>query len=154
MTTAKDARQAARALLEANVPLDKDGNKVTLNWPGENSSGLADIPAPFVFSEFINDQGRIITIGGGKGLNRYRTFAVLNCYVFTPRGQGQDPPDDIAEQICTLFRSYRDSNISCWDATPRAGGDGASLKPPGMSSEVDNYFWACAQITLHYDQIG
>jgi len=71
-----------------------------------------------------------------------------------PKGWGLYAAEAIAEQIAALLRSHRDERISCFDATVIPGGDGAMLTPPGLSSEVGNYFWAACETSLTFDQIG
>jgi hypothetical protein len=153
MTTAKQARTVIRSRLEAG------GLSVPLRWQNEeaDSSGnveLPDLPAPFVYTEFLTDPAQLVSFGGGRYQNRYRNPARLDAYVFVPKGEGLDEAETIAEQIAVLFRSYRDTDISCFDATVYPGGDGASLKPPGLNSEVGNYYWACCEVSLFFDQTG
>ena len=158
MTTALQARQAVRSRVEtdANRPLDAGGVQIPLSWQNE-SYALPDNPAPFVHIEFDNDgpDGRGPTaFGGGQGQNLYRNRASVVAYVFVPKDEGLDEADSIAEQVATLFRSYRDSTISCSSAHTYPGGNGADIKPPGLDSEVGNYFYAIAEASLHFDLIG
>lgn len=153
MTTASQARAVVRARIEAG------GISVPLRWQNEatDSNGsidLPDTPSPFVYTEFLTDPQQLASFGGGRGSNRYRNPARIDSYVFVPKGEGLDEAEQIAEQIATLFRSYRDTDISCFDATVYPGGDGAALKPPGLTSEVGNYFWAVVEISLFFDTIG
>jgi hypothetical protein len=117
---------------------------------------LPDIPAPFVHIEFDNDgPGNGPTaFGGGRGQNLYRNQASVVAYVFVPKGEGLNEADSIAEQVAALFRSYRDTTISCSSAHAYPGGNGADIKPPGLDSEVGNYFYAIAEASLNFDQIG
>lgn len=158
MTTALQARQAVKARVEdaANRPVDAAGVQIPISWPSENYP-LPDIPAPFVHIEFDNDgpDGRGPTaFGGGQGQNLYRNRASVTAYVFVPKGEGLDEADSIAEQVATLFRSYRDSTISCSSAHTYPGGNGADIKPPGLDSEVGNYFYAIAEASLTFDLVG
>ena len=153
MTTATQAYAALRARLEANVPT-YGGSPIALRWQNEDGGPLPDEPSPFIYCEFIAERGRLASFGGGRGNNMYRNPAVLDMFVFVPKGWGLPPATDIAETAATLFRSYRDADVSCFDASVLPGGDGADLKPPGLSSEVGNYFWAAVEVSLHYDQIG
>lgn len=125
-----------------------------LRWPNENDGPLPDDPSPFVYTEFLVEGGRIAGYGGGRGGNLYRNQAAVEAFVFVPKGRGLDAAEAIAEQIAALFRSYRDANISCFEATVMPGGDGAMLKPPGLNSPVGNYFYASAEVRLHFDQVG
>lgn len=148
MTTVSQARAVVRARIEAG------GLGVPLRWQNEDGGPLPDEPAPFVYAEFNTERGSIAGYGGGRGNNLYRNPARIEAYVFVPKGQGLDQAETIGEQIAALFRSYRDADISCFDATVYPGGDGAALTPPGLLSEVGNYFWAGVEISLHFDQIG
>lgn len=148
MTTVSQARAAVRSRIEANI------TSVPLRWQNEDGGPLPDEPAPFVYAEFNTERGSIAGFGGGRGNNLYRNPARIEAYVFVPKGEGLDRAESIAEQIATLFRSYRDQHISCFDASVYPGGDGAELTPPGLSSEVGNYFWAACEVSLHFDQIG
>lgn len=159
MTTATGARQAVRARLLAASITDALGNNVPLRWQNEKVDSLGNEelpsdPSPFVYVEFLTERADLVSFGAGRGANRYRTPARVDAYVFVPMGHGLDEAEQIAEQIAALFRSYRDADISCFDATVYPGGDGASLKPPGLSSEVGNYFYAVTEISLFFDQIG
>lgn len=154
MTTASQARAAIRTRIEAGAIVNAGNSAVPLRWQNEDGDPLPDQPAAFVYTEFLTDPAQLVSFGGGRGANRYRNPARIDSYVFVPRGEGLDQAELIAEQIAALFRSYRDSDIQCFEATVYPGGDGASLKPPGLSSEVENYFWAVAEISLFFDQIG
>lgn len=158
MTTAAAARQVMRARIEA-AGISYGGNPVPFRWQNEDADSagniaLPDTPAPFVYAEFLTEAAALASFGGGRGQNRYRNPARLDAYVMVPKGQGLDAAEDIAEQVATLFRSYRDADISCFDATVYPGGDGASLKPEGLSSDVGNYFYAVTEVSLFFDQAG
>jgi len=153
MTTATEARHAVRSRMEAgNIAFD--GNAVPLRWQNEDGGPLPDGPTPFVYTEFLNEGASIAGYGGGRGLNIYRNMAVVESFVFVPKGWGLDAAENIAEQIAALLRSHRDAHISCFEATVIPGGDGAKLTPPGLSSDVGNYFYAATEIRLHFDQVG
>ncbi len=153
MTTASGAFAVIKSRLEGG------GLSVPLRWQNEDkdSTGqveLPDTPTTFIYSEFLTDPSRLVSFGGGRGSNRYRNPARFVSYVFVPKGDGLAIATNKAEAVAALFRSYRDSDISCFDATVYPGGDGASLKPPGLNSEVNNYFWACCETRLFFDLIG
>jgi len=158
VTTASEARAAFRTRLAPGA-ITLGGQPVPLRWQNEtlDSTGarrLPDTPAPFVYSEFLVEGAAIVAYGAGRGGNTHRNRARVDSYVFVPKGTGLDAAEAIAEQIAALFRSYRDQHISCFEAVVMPGGDGAELKPAGLSSEVGNYFWAACEIRLHFDQIG
>ena len=146
MTTASQAQAAIRARLEA-------GATVPLYWQNVGAE-LPDEPTAFAYVEFIAGPGRIASFGGGRGSNRYRNQAIVTIFCFVPSGQGIAPATDLAELLAARLRSYRTDAISCFDATVHPGGDGADIKPPGLSSEVGNYYYAVAEVNLFYDLIG
>jgi hypothetical protein len=152
VTTATQAYAVLRGILEA-------GMTVPLRWQNEDADstgnvGLPDTPAAFIYTEFNTDPAEIVSFGGGRFSNRYRNRAHLDIYVFVPRGWGLTYAADYAEQAAALFRSYRDNDISCFGASVYPGGDGSQLQPPGMQSEVTNYYYAAASVELLFDQIG
>jgi hypothetical protein len=159
MTTAAQAFGAIRARLEASPPHDSAGTPVFFRWQGEDEdslgrSDLPSVPAPFVYTEFLAEGGAIAGFGGGRGKNLYRNRAVVVCHVFVPRGWGLAEAATIAEAVAMTFRSYRDEHVSCFDATVYPGAARSEIKPPGVESEVTNYYWASVEVSLHYDLIG
>lgn len=156
MTTASQAYDVLRARLLANKPAGLSA----LRWQNEDADSngdeaLPNEPAPFAFVELVAERaGPPVSYGGGAGANRYRNPARLVIYVFVPAGAGLTLATDLAEACATLFRSYRDADVSCFDATVHPGGTGAEITPPGLSSEVGNYFYAVAEIALFFDLIG
>lgn len=153
MTTASQAFAAVKARIEAGAL------GVPLRWQNEekDSDGnaeLADTPEAFIYSEFIGDRASVIEIGGGRGSNRHRNPAHLDIYVFVPRGGGLAAATDIAEQIAALFRPLHSGGVNVDRVSVSPGGDGADLKPKGMPSLVDNYYYATVQVELYYDLVG
>ena len=138
MTTATAAFNIIKARLEANIPNDSLGNAVGLRWQNEDGDRLPDTPAPFIYTEFLADPAQLVSFGGGRTANRYRHPARIDFYIFVPRGWGLAEATTIAETVAALFRSFRDTDISCFEATVYPGGSGSDLKPPGLDSEVDN----------------
>jgi hypothetical protein len=153
MTTAAAARAVVRSRIENGAVVDSQARAVTLRWPNEFGEPIPD-EAPFLYTEFITDRGSIASFGGGSSNNRYRYPARIECFAFVPMGRGLSEAESIAEQVAVLFRSYRDNDISCFDATVMAGGNGSDLKPPGLESIVGNYFYAACEVSLFFDQIG
>jgi hypothetical protein len=148
-----------RSRIESGGVVDSKSAPVPLRWQNENADSLGNTslpsdPVPFVYCEFLTDRPFLAGYGGGQGQNLYRNPARLDAYVFVPNGNGLDEAEAIAEQIAALFRSYRSAGISCFEASVYPGGDGANLKPPGLSSVVGSYFYAVAEVSLHFDQIG
>ena len=155
MTTASGAFNVIKSRLLANKPAALSAYR--FQNEDEDSAGnkeLPNSPTPFAYAEFVTDPGRLVSFGGGRGNNRYRNPGRLDVYVFTPKGEGLTGVTDLAETIAALFRSYRDDDISCFDATVHPGGQGSDFRPAGVASEVDNYFVAVAEISMHFDLIG
>lgn len=122
-------------------------------------AALPDTPAAFIFTEFHTDRAELVSFGSGRGQNRYRNPARLDIFVFVPRGEGLQSALDKAEAAAALFRSYRDDNVSCFEATVYPGGMGGEiarqLSAPGLRQlEVNNYFYAIAEVDMWFDQIG
>lgn len=153
MTTTSEAYAVLRGILENASSLPP------LRWQNEDedsagNSALPDVPAPFLFTEFLTESSELVSFGGGRHSNRYRTPCRLDIFVFVPKGWGLLPATDLAETAAVLFRSYRDASISCFAATVYPGGDGSALAPAGLPSEVSNYFWSSVEVDLFFDQIG
>ena len=159
MTTVTQARLALRAVMENGSIVDAGGNPVPLRWQFErkDSNGsptLPDDPAAFVYTEFLVEEGAFVEHGRGRGYNRFRNFARALSWIFVPQDSGLDEAELIANQIANLLRSYKDAAITCEKADVLPGGDGASLVPPGMTSEVGEYSWAACETMLFFDLIG
>lgn len=160
MTTAPEAYSALKALVEASVPADV----TALRWQDQDADSngaveLPETPATFIYSEFLAARSGVIERGGGRGALRHRNPAELVIYVFTPRGRGLVRGDgsgalEIAEALAAVFRAYDLGGIKVTSATAFPGGDGAALKPRGLDSAVDAYFWAAVEVDLYFDLIG
>lgn len=150
MTTVSDAHALVKARIEGNKP----AAVTALRWQNEDGDPLPDTPAPFLYTELVTDPQFLAGFGGGTGSNRWRNPARIDCYAFVPRGEGLAAATDIAEAIATLFRGYRSNDLQCFEATVYPLGAGSSIKPPGLSSEVDNYYCAVCEASMHFDQIG
>lgn len=147
---------ASQALAAVRARLEGGSIAFPLRWQGEDGGPLPDTPSTFAFVVFNNGgSGRgPAAFGGGVGRNLYRNQAIVEAYVFAPNGQGLSVATDGAEVIASLLRSYRDGSISCFSADVIPVGEGSSIAPPGLSSEVSNYQCAVAEIALNFDQIG
>ena len=116
--------------------------------------GAPELLATMLRLAIFTVPSEVASTGGGRYNNIFRNPARLDIYIFVPRGWGLPPALDYAEQAAALFRSFRDDKVSCFDATVYAGGDGRGLTPPGLTSEVGNYFYAVVEANVWYDQIG
>lgn len=156
MTTITGAFNAVRSRLETATITDAHGNALPLRFQGEDGGSLSDTPTAFAYIELENfGAGRFpAAYGGGSGNNLYRNEGLINAYVFAPNGEGLAVTVALAEQIASRMRSFRDSDISCFSASVRPIGDGTSIAPDGLNSEVNNYTCAVVEIALHFDQIG
>ena len=158
---AGEAYDALRALLEGGAP----AAVTAFRWQNEDEDSegeltLPDEPAPFVYAEFSGIRsGGWIENGHGRGGNRHRHPAILDLYVFTPRGEGLRQADgsgclDIADDLAALLRPYNQGGVTVERVTVGPGGAGAELAPPGLRSEVGRYFWAFVSVDLYFDLIG
>lgn len=152
MTTATQAFTVLRGILEG-------GMSIPLRWQNEDADSdgnvdLPDTPAAFAYIEFLVNNAELVGFGGGRGSNVYRNYSFLVAYVFVPRGWGPTVALDYAETAAGLLRSYRDTDISCFGAAVYPGGEGADLTPPGLTSEVGNYFWATMELDFWFDSVG
>lgn len=157
MTTSMTVVAGIRSRLEANIPTYTQGGvskQIGLRWQGESGDPLPDTPAPFAWTSFVADQGRVAGFGNGRGANLYRHAGQIEAYVFVPLDWGADTALAIAEQYAAVFRSYRDATMTCFDATVDPGGPGSMIKPPGLDSEVDAYWYCGVLVSLSYDLIG
>jgi hypothetical protein len=158
--TAGEAFGVLRALIEANTPAAVTARR----WQNErlDSNGVAalpDIAATFIYSEFLADRSSAIEKSGGRGSIRYRNPAMLEIFVLVPKGtglvnNGGTGALQLAEVLAAVFRGYSLAGLSVKSATAYPGGDGAALKPKGIDSGVDRYFWAAVEIELYFDLIG
>jgi hypothetical protein len=150
VTTVSSAHALIKARIEANPP----SGITVLRWQNEDGVALPDTPTSFLYTELVTDPQFLAGFGGGFGANLWRNPARIDCYAFVPRGEGLAVATDLAESVAALFRGYRSSNLQCFDATVYPLGAGSSMKPPGLSSEVDNYFCAVCEVRMHFDLIG
>jgi len=150
MPTISDAIDVVQARLKAAI------TDVPLRWQNENGPPLPDAAAAFIFVTIEREPKStyLAGFGGGRGANLWRNPAYIVGYCFVPKNVGLQAATDLAERGGAVFRSYRDDTISCFESSIEPGGDGASMKPPGMASEVGNYFWSIWETTFFYDQIG
>lgn len=159
MTTITGAFSAIRSRLEGGSYTDGTGATLASTWmrfQGEDGGELPDTPAPLAYIELENfGPGRGPTaFGGGSGSNLYRNEGQINAYVFVPNGQGLSVTVALAEQVAARMRSFRDSDVSCFSASVHPIGDGTSIAPDGLNSEVNNYTCAVVEIAFHFDDIG
>lgn len=152
MTTATQALTAIRTRLEASG----SGITIPLRWQGEDGGPLPDVPSAFAFIVFENQGSGVgpVAYGGGRSLNRYRNRALVTAYVFAPNGEGLAVAMNHAETVAARLRSFRDDDVSCFAADVIPVGEGSSITPPGLQSEVNLYQCAVAEVSLHFDQIG
>ena len=150
MTTAATAWAALKARL-----LTDTGITIPLCWMNETVV-LPGVPSAFAFVAFESSPSfpSPVSFGGGRYANRYRNSAFVTAYVFTPVGEGIEGALAHAETIAARLRSFRDSDVSCFDATVEPGGPGADIKPPGLIGELGNYYYCVAEASLFFDQIG
>ena len=109
----------------------------------------------FAFFEITTDLGGFIEFGGGSGANRERVTGELHVYVFSPRPTNLETMLPLAEEIATVYRSYRPGNVVfCNEATVLPIGEGTSLAPASIASAVSDYKCVLVVVSLYFDQIG
>jgi hypothetical protein len=150
VTTAAGAFGVLKSRLTANKP----AGVTALRWQSEDQGPLPDTPAAFAYTEFVTDPSALVSFGGGRGNNRYRNPGRLDIYIFVPRGGDLADALTLGEAVASIFRSYRDADVSCFDATVYPLGNGSDLKPPGMRSDVGNYYCVVVEVSLFFDLIG
>lgn len=148
---------ALRAAIEADPPT-LNSVAIPLRWQLEEAdtptNPIPDTPSPFAYFEVEMDRGFLAGFGGGRFSNLWRHPGDFLAYVFVPTGWGLSTGLNLAEQIASTLRSYRDSNISCFSASVEPLGKGAELVPDGMRSAVGNYLAVLVVVEFHFDQIG
>ena len=146
MTTIAAAWGVLRSRAESSISLP-------MYWPNE-SIRLPDTPTAFVYFEIDPQLAFVAGFGGGRGANLYRNQADLNAFVFVPVEEGIELAMTYGETVAAVFRSFRDANVSCFEASVHPIGRGAELTPPGLSAIAGNYFCAVVIVAMHFDQVG
>lgn len=141
-------------LAEAPTIADAHGNALPFRYQDDGAGDLPDAPRAFAYIEHENfGSGRgPAAFGGGRGANLYRNEGLITLYAFAPKGEGTFLA--LAETIAARLRSFRSDTMSCFSADVHPIGDGSSLRPPGLRSEVSNYSCAIVEVAIHFDQIG
>lgn len=141
-------------LSESPAVQNATGGTLTLRYQDDGQGDLPDTPTDFAYIEHENfGSGRgPAAFGGGRGSNLYRNEGLITVYAFTPRGDGTHT--QVAENIAARLRSFRSDTMSCFSAAVRPVGDGATMRPRRLESEVNNYSCAIVEVAFHFDQIG
>lgn len=126
---------------------------VPVYWAKDNNV-LPDPPKPFVFFELEVARQRIASLGGGRGANLYRYPCELLGWLAIGRGRSAEHGASVAESIAAVFRSFRDGDVSCGDATPRPVTEVTEMAAGSMRASAGNYDWYLITVRLHFDQIG
>lgn len=126
---------------------------VPVFWINDNNV-LPDPPNPFVFFEFESERGYPAAYGGGRGSNLYRYSGALLGWLAVERARGLEFGLAIAEPIAALFRSYRDSYVSVFEASVRPVTGITDYATAPMQDISGNYNWFLIEIALSFDQIG
>lgn len=140
MTTVATVHAAIKSRLAAQLPA------VTFRYQNETAP-LPDTPATYVFVELNVLKQNLAGFGGGRFANLYRSDGFILALILMPISTaGVDAGLQLAEQVAAVFRSYRDSDISCVDAT---------VRPEIGRTEEGNYTMvASVEVTVTFDQIG
>lgn len=140
MTTVATVHAAIKSRLAAQLPA------VTFRYQNETAP-LPDTPATYVFVELIVIRQFLAGYGSGRFGNLYRNEGFIQALVLVPISTaGVDAGLQLAEQVAAVFRSYRDTDISCFDAT---------VRPEFGRTEEGNYAHiASVEASILFDQIG
>ena len=147
MATVAQVDAAIRARIAANYAA------TAVRYHNEDAA-LPDAPAPFVFVELDLDPPFYAGFGGGRGANLQRVTGEMLAHVMVPVGWGTADGFAWGEQIAALFRSYRDADISCFEATVLSGGPGSDISVAGLGGPVDDYVYAVAEVSMFFDLVG
>lgn len=148
---------AARAAVKTRLTAAGSGITVTdLRFKGDAATSLPDTPAPFAFVLVNSDGsgGGPAGFGGGRGANLYRNAGMVEVFVFSPEGEGEDVVLGHAETIAAWLRGHRDADIFCPAADVVPIGPGSSISVPGLEFPVSNYQCAAVEAPLIFHQLG
>jgi hypothetical protein len=138
MPTFADIRAAVKTRLEAALPTTR------FTYPNGDVT-LPDEAATFVYVEVLADRPEIVGFGGGLGQNLQRTTGRIEAHVMVPSGGGTEEADDLAEDICAVFRGTRTDGLDCIY--------GAQVIPQEGKTEDGVYAHVCsAAIEFSFDQ--
>lgn len=126
---------------------------VPVFWRNDNNV-LPDPPAAFIFFEFESERGSIAGYGSGRGNNLYRYPGEVLGWLAVERARGLEFGLAIAEPIAALFRSYRDSHVSIFEASVRPITGITDAAPSAMQDISGNYDWYLIEVNLSFDQVG
>lgn len=148
MATIVTALAAIKARAVAQISM------LPMKWQDE-ANVIPDTPSPFVFFFLEMARARHIEVGSGRGSNRARADGELLAFVFTPRDWGLEASLPYAEHVAAGLRSYRAAgSVTIGFAAPQPRGDQSPMKPPGLSSPVNNYACNVVAFPIYFDQVG
>lgn len=139
MTTLAQAQAAIRSRLEANY------TATPLRWKNEDTPP-PDTPVAFVHVEVIVERSYFAAFGGGRFANLQRTECRIEAHVLVPVGTGVNTGLTNAEAIAAVFRSYRDTDISCFAAQ--------AFPESGHSQDGSYDHVATVIVDFHFDLTG
>lgn len=127
------------------IPIVSDGNSDYI---------LPDNPSSFIFVDCYIWDTTIVEFGGGLLRNRYRSRGNYDVYCLIPKGYGRNMAMDYAQEVRDALTSFRANDLWVDNVLVTPGGDGSTLKLVGISSDIDNYYFAVAEVSFYFDEIG
>jgi hypothetical protein len=145
---------AKEALSQLDVKLTSAITDIPIVSDFNTDYVLPDVPSTFIFVDSYIWDSTIADFGGGLFKNRYRCRGNYDVYCLIPKGSGRDVAMDYAQQVRSAFTSFRVDDLLVDSVMITPGGDGSTLKIVGITSEIDNYYFAVAEVSFRYDEIG
>lgn len=137
MTTLAEVRADVASRLAGALPA------IDFRYPN-GTIAMPEEPTTFVYVEVLTDRPEIVGFGGGRGGNLQRTTGRIEAHVMVPSGSGTVTADELAEQICAVFRGTRLNGLSVFACVPR---------PTPDKTEDGAYARICtAEIEISFDQ--
>ena len=138
MTSFSEAREQAYQHWVDNVPSGLDA------WTFENEEGFRE---PDQDKSWARVVVRTLPGGqetlGGSGNRKFRRQALLGVQVFTPRGGGLGPGDDLAEAVRNIFEARSIGGLDFTNGT-------ISEIPPGLDEKT---FQHNIVVSFSYEEI-
>lgn len=136
-----------------NTQITTQVGSIPILFQGEDNI-LPDISSSFIFIDIIVWNNRIAAFGGGLGRNAFESRGNYDAYCFVPKGYGVGYALDYAQQVRNAFRGFRNDDLIIEQLMVTPGGDGSSIKPDGIPSEVSLYYFALVEIVFSFRETG
>lgn len=136
MTTASEALTAIKAQAATFTA-------IPIRWANDNDGPVPDDPTAFVYAHFVIDREDIAGYGGGRGSNLWRCYGYVEFIVMTLLDSGMEDGLVYADQLASLYRGQRLSEISFWEAT---------VSPGERDPDNGNYFKTISAVAFTFEK--